>query len=104
MNFTTVSFFLLPYVYTSILLSLFHCELCSSFFLSHKEWQNIGVLLELSPQDLSIIKSHDISNLREVLILWLTHVDPLPSWGALADAVELFDHQITDGINHFKHS
>ena len=62
-----------------------------------KEWQNIGILLELSDQDLKSIDAdgdNDINHLREMLRVWLSHVDPPPSWGALAEAVEPFDTQV----------
>ena len=66
-----------------------------------KEWQNIGVLLELSDQDLKSIDAdgdNDITHLREMLRLWLSHVDHPPSWGALAEATEPFDTQIADKL------
>ena len=59
-----------------------------------KEWQNIGVLLELTDQDLKSIAAdgdNDINHLREMLRLWLSQVDPPPSWEALSEAVEPFD-------------
>ena len=62
-----------------------------------KEWQNIGILLELRDQDLQSIDADgdsDINHLREMLRVWLSHVDPPPSWGALAEAVEPFDTQV----------
>ena len=57
-----------------------------------KEWQNNGILLGLKHQDLNSIDADgecDINHLREMLILWLSCVDRSPSWGALAEAVEL---------------
>ena len=66
-----------------------------------KEWQNIGVLLELANQDLKSIAADgdsDNTHLREMLILWLSQVDPPPSWEALAEAVEPFDSQIATKI------
>ena len=66
-----------------------------------KEWQNIGVLLDLSDQDLKSITADgdsDIDHLREMLRLWLSQVDPPPSWKALSEAVEPFDSQIATKI------
>ena len=66
-----------------------------------KEWQNIGILLELSDQDLKSIDADgdsDINHLREMLRLWLSHNDPSPSWGALAEATEPFNTQVADKI------
>ena len=66
-----------------------------------KEWQNIGILLELSDQDLKSIDTdgdNDINHLREMLRLWLSHVDPPPSWRALAEATEPFNTQVADKI------
>ena len=59
-----------------------------------KEWQNIGVLLELTDQDLKSIAADgdsDINHLREMLRLWLNQVYSPPSWKALSEAVEPFD-------------
>ena len=66
-----------------------------------KEWQNIGVLLKLSDQDLKSIDTDgdsDINHLREMLRLWLSCVDRPPSWGTLAEAVELFDAEVAAKI------
>ena len=66
-----------------------------------KEWQNIGILLGLKHQDLKSIDADgdsDINHLREMLILWLSHVDLSPSWEGLSEAVELFDTQIAAKI------
>ena len=66
-----------------------------------KEWQNIGILLAISDQDLKSIDADgdsDINHLREMLRLWLSHDDPPPSWEALAEATELFNTQVADKI------
>ena len=66
-----------------------------------EKWQNIGILLELSDQDLTSIDADgdsDIDHLRVMLRLWLSHVDPPPSWGVLAEAVEPFDTHIAAKI------
>ena len=66
-----------------------------------KEWQNMGILLELNDQDLKSIVADgdgDINHLREMLRLWLSQVDPPPSWEALHEAVKQFDSQIATKI------
>ena len=63
-----------------------------------KEWQNIGTLLLLSQEELKSISTScvgDINQLREMLGLWLRHVDnPSSLWKTLAEAVEPFNSQI----------
>ena len=67
-----------------------------------KEWQNIGTLLELSQEELDSISSRcvgDINQLREMLRLWLSHIDnPSSLWKTLAEAVEPFNSQIAAKI------
>ena len=66
-----------------------------------REWQNIGVLLELTDQDLKSIAAKDdsdVNHLREMLRLWLSQVDPPSSWEALSEAVEPFDSQVAAKI------
>ena len=62
------------------------------------EWQNIGTLLELSQKELKSISTScvgDISQLREMLGLWLSHIDnPSSLLKTLAEAVEPFNSQI----------
>ena len=62
-----------------------------------KEWQNIGTILELKDEDLESIATHGDSHsnrLREMLKLWLSQKDSVPSWKALAEAVEPFSDQV----------
>ena len=62
-----------------------------------KEWQNIGTILELKDEDLESIVTHGDSHsnhLREMLKLWLSKKDSVPSWKALAEAVEPFSDQV----------
>ena len=65
-------------------------------------WQTIGVLLGVEKEELSAIqhKQKDISIkcLRVMLDEWLKSTAPLPSWQALADAVESFDSDTADKI------
>ena len=67
-----------------------------------KEWQNIGTLLELSQEELDSISTRcvgDINQLREMLRLWLSHIDnPSSLWKTLAEAVEPFNTQIAAKI------
>ena len=67
-----------------------------------KEWQNIGTLLELSQEELKSISIRcvgDTNQLREMLGLWLSHIDnPSSLWKTLAEAVEPFNSQIAAKI------
>ena len=67
-----------------------------------KEWQNIGTLLELSQEELDSISSRcvgDINQLREMLRLWLSHIDDHSNlWKTLAEAVEPFNSEIAAKI------
>ena len=68
-----------------------------------KEWQNIGTLLELSQEELDSISTRCVGDingqLREMLRLWLSHVDnPSSLWKTLAEAVEPFNSQIAAKI------
>ena len=61
------------------------------------EWENIGTLLRISPDQLSNI-GHDYNRardcLREMVKLWLKQVTICPTWQSLADAVSVFDPKI----------
>ena len=62
-----------------------------------EEWQNIGTLLKLEDEALTSIAAagkKDTDRLREMLKLWLSQENTLPSWEALADAVESFSDQV----------
>ena len=62
-----------------------------------EEWQNIGTLLELEDEALTSIAAvgkKDSDCLREMLKLWLSQKDRIPSWEALAEAVEPFNDQV----------
>jgi hypothetical protein len=64
-----------------------------------EEWQNIGTLLELEDNTLTSIAADgklkkDIDRLREMLKLWLSQEEPVPSWEALAEAVEPFSDDV----------
>lgn len=66
------------------------------------EWQSIGVLLGIPQEDLRIIQldnPHSTRNcLSNMLNKWLNHHDPLPTWSALAEAVETIDPSLADII------
>ena len=56
------------------------------------KWENIGLLLDLEIGQLDAIKSghrdpHEC--FREMLKLWLKQVDPLPTWSAIIEAIEV---------------
>ena len=71
--------------------------LCILFPIAH-EWENIGTLLDLSPNQLSNIKNDNdgVQNcLREMVKLWLKQVTVHPTWQSLADAVSLIDPRVT---------
>ena len=62
-----------------------------------EEWQNVGTLLELEDDALTSIAAagkKDIDRLREMLKLWVSQEDPVPSWEALAEAVEPFSGEV----------
>ena len=79
-------------------------ELSKCFVLTinvaHK-WQNIGVLLGVKYSNLKRIeadyrKCDDC--LREMLEEWLNIDKPHPTWKQLAEAVEIFNHNIAEKI------
>ena len=55
------------------------------------KWEDIGILLGIKDGQLKKIKTDNSSNssscLREMLRIWLSRVDPPPSWSAIAEAV-----------------
>ena len=64
-----------------------------------KQWRNIGTMLKLKKEDLKSIATDEdndtvTNRLREMLTLWLSQEDPVPSWEALAEAVEPFSGQV----------
>jgi hypothetical protein len=64
-----------------------------------EEWQNIGILLGVEDDTLTSIAADgklkkDIDRLREILRLWISQEDPVPSWEALAEAVEPFSDEV----------
>lgn len=66
-----------------------------------EEWQNIGTLLELEDDALTSIAAagkKDTDRLREMLKLWISQEDPVPSWEALAEAVEPFSHEVVTKV------
>ena len=60
------------------------------------DWENIGLFLGLKPGNLDSIKYNNQqaeSCLREMLKLWLKQVNPLPTWSAITEALNLLEHQ-----------
>ena len=67
------------------------------------KWENIGILLGIDDGQLKVIKSNtpsdNIACLREMLRIWLSRVDPPPSWSAIAGALEhLGDENLADHL------
>ena len=57
---------------------------------SHK-WYNIGLKLKVSLGKLDNIEYKELdshTSMRKMLACWLKQIDPLPTWEALADALE----------------
>ena len=53
------------------------------------KWEDIGILLGIKDGQLKAINAKDSTScLREMLRIWLSRVDPPPSWSAIAEAVE----------------
>lgn len=66
-------------------------------------WQNLGIQLGLTAQELQLIAKtnpFDIkAQLRLMLVEWLKKVNPRPSWKALIDALRtapIKQHQLAD--------
>ena len=60
------------------------------------DWEDIGLCLGLKQGDLGAIKSDNQEAkkcLREMLKLWLKQVNPLPTWSAITEALNLLEHQ-----------
>ena len=55
-------------------------------------WEDIGILLGIKDGQLKQIRTDNANDsrscLREMLRIWLSRVDPPPSWSAIAEAVE----------------
>ena len=65
------------------------------------QWQNIGTLLDVNNSVLRRIETDFRSAmdcLREVLSYWLKATVPMPTWSALAEAVEPLDLHIAERI------
>ena len=60
------------------------------------DWQDIGFLLDIEEGQLIQIKSDNAGEcnqcLLEVLRIWLSRVDPPPSWSDIAEALEILEH------------
>ena len=61
------------------------------------EWEDLGILLGINDGQLKQIKSDNAGDskacLREMLRVWLSRVDPPPSWSAMADALDTLGHE-----------
>ena len=60
------------------------------------KWENIGIMLDLEQGQLNTVKadhgSDSESYLRGMLQVWLSQVEPLPTWSAMAQAIENVGH------------
>ena len=56
------------------------------------KWFDIGIELNLKPAQLEVIKCDHAGNVQDcytqMLIQWLSQIDPLPTWYALVDALK----------------
>ena len=57
------------------------------------KWHEIGDFLEISPGELNTIAEKNGNDPQKCLLqlfdVWLARIDPLPTWGDMAEAVEL---------------
>ena len=60
-------------------------------------WEDIGILLGIDDGQLKQIESDNASDikacLREMLRVWLSRVDPPPSWSAIVEALKLLGEE-----------
>ena len=61
------------------------------------KWEDIGIMLRIEDGQLKRFK-HDHSQdsktcLREMLRIWLSRVNPAPSWSAIAEALESLGYE-----------
>ena len=56
------------------------------------KWMNIGIMLDIEQGKLSTVKadhgSDSESCLREMLQIWLSQVEPSPTWSTMAKAIK----------------
>ena len=61
------------------------------------DWENIGIQLDVEDSDLKQVKADNSGDskacLREMLRMWLSRVDPPPSWSAIVEALDNLGHQ-----------
>ena len=70
-------------------------------------WENIGVLLGMDSNELDKIRDNEreVENcLRAMLSKWLKHVDPVPTWKGLAEAMEVIDQSLAEKIRRHSKS
>ena len=70
------------------------------------EWEDIGIELDIEEGQLRQINADKGGDskacLREMLRVWLSCVAPPPSWSAMADALDILEHQ--DIATHLRSS
>ena len=61
------------------------------------DWEDIGIQLDIEEGNLRQIKSDNSGDskacLREMLRMWLSQVDPPPSWTAIVEALDNLGHK-----------
>ena len=61
------------------------------------DWEDIGIQLDIEEGQLKQIKSDNAGEckkcLREMLRIWLSRVDPPPSWSDIAEALETLEYK-----------
>lgn len=73
------------------------------------KWREIGDGLEIPPGELNTIAEKNRDDPRKCLLhlfdVWLARINPLPTWGAMAEAVELVaDPGLAAEVRQMEHS
>ena len=72
-------------------------DLLKELYKAAHKWEDIGILLDISPDTLDNLKTEENrtpqSRLREMLKIWLKKINPPPSWSAIVDALEYLDEE-----------
>ena len=72
-------------------------DLLKELKVAASDWEDIGIELEIADSNLKQIRSNNSGDskacLREMLRMWLSRVDPPPSWSAIVEALDNLEHQ-----------
>ena len=72
-------------------------DLMKELKVAASDWEDVGIELELEDSYLKQIKSDNSGDckvcLREMLRMWLSRVDPPPSWSAIVEALDNLGHE-----------